>query len=251
MKNIIAVLFTSLFWIAPLGAQEAQVVPAIPVEPIGQVEPAVPAGSEYIVICGGPAMRTWEKSKHYQHDNTWVNFIAAAEIRWKQIKSQPHSGDALTWLVYRTGYERRGKENGEDLIKSIEARARVLGVNLRWFNSGAELVDYINNGYARDSIKIANLDYFGHSNKNCWMFDYSSDIDGCSMAFLHNKDLPGLKMGSFLENAHVKSWGCHSAQSFTDEWKRYTGTTMTGTVGKTDYSTGGLPVVTRAKGWSN
>jgi hypothetical protein len=242
MKNLVFILF-GIFLIVPLLAEKP-----LPAE---AVEPAMPAGSEYLIICGGPALRTWEKNKRYQHDNTWLNFISAAEIRWKQIKGKAQPGDVLTWLVFEPGYERRGKENGEDLVKSIENRARALGVNLKWFKLSSEVVDHINEGYSRDSVKIANLDYFGHSNRNCWMFDYSNGVDGCSSAFLHNKDLPALKKGSFLEQAHVQSWGCHSAQSFTDEWKRCTGTTMIGTVGKTDYSTGGLPVVTRARGWSS
>lgn len=260
MKKIITALLSGIFIALPIFAEETS--PAEPavrrdvvpedVAAAGQpARPAVPAGSEFIVICGGPALRAWEKSKRRPHDNTWMNFISAAEIRWNQIKSQAKPGDVLTWMVYKPGYQRRSKEDGDDHIKSVENRAHSLGVNLVWFDPSSEVIDHLNSAYPRDSVKIASLDYFGHSNRNCWMFDYSNGVDGSSYSFLHNKDLPQLKMGSFVDAAHVKSWGCHSAESFCQEWKRYTGATMIGTVGKTDYSTGGLPKVTRAPGWSS
>jgi hypothetical protein len=172
-------------------------------------------------------------------------------VRWKQIKPKAKKGDVFTWLIYRPGYEQRGKEDGANLIQAVENRARALGVTVKWFGPSFEVIDHLNGGYPRDTVKIANFDYFGHSNKNCWMFDYSNNVDGCSNSFIHIKDLPSLSAGIFLTQAHVKSWGCHSAEAFTSEWKKYTGTTMIGTVGKTDYSTGGLPKVTRARGWSS
>lgn len=260
MKNIIIALLSGIFLSLPAFAQEraaAEAVPAGDVRPedvaaaVEPAHPAAPAGSEYIIICGGPALKAWEKSKRHPHDNTWMNFIGASEIRWNQIKSHTKPGDVLTWLIYKPGYERRSKEDGEDHVRSVENRAHALGVNLKWFGPSYEVINHINGAYSRDSVKIANLEYFGHSNRNCWMFDYSNGLDGCSYSFLHNKDLPQLKAGSFVAAAHVKSWGCHSAESFCQEWKRYTGTTMIGTVGKTDYSTGGLPKVTRAPGWSS
>ncbi len=232
------------------SAAELAVTPAQVAREVEQPPAAIPAGSEYVIICGGPAMRTWENAKRHPHDNTWANFISAAEVRWKQIKANAKPGDVYTWLVYRKGYEHRSGEDKTDHIKGVENIAKTLGVKLKWFGPSYEVVDHINSGYPRDQVKIANLDYFGHSNRNCWMFDYSNDIDGCSDSFLHNKDLPTLNSGSFLPNAHVKSWGCHSAESFCYEWERATGTKMIGTVGKTDYSTGGLPKVTRAPGWS-
>ena len=259
MKRITVALFSGILMLNSVRAEEQAVVEAAPVDAVSveelnqTVEPphaAIPAGSEYIIICGGPALREWEKNKRRPHDNTWVNFITAGEIRWGQIKKVARPGDVFTWLVYRPGYDRRSKADGEDHVRSIENRALSLGVTVKWFGPSDEVVEHINNGYPRDTVRIANLDYFGHSNRNCWMFDYSNGVDGCSTSFLHNRDLPALKKGSFIEQARVKSWGCHSAESFTQEWKRYTGTVMIGTVGKTDYSTGGLPVVTRARGWS-
>jgi hypothetical protein len=256
MKQITSTLLLGLLLASSLSAQE-EAIPAQDVRPedvaaaVEPPRPAMPAGSEYIIICGGPALKTWEKSKKRPHDNTWANFVAASEVRWKQIKAKAKPGDVLTWLVYKPGYARRSKEDGEDRVRSIENRARALGVTVKWFGPSQEVIDHINGAYPRGEVKIANLDYFGHSNRNCWMFDYSNGVDGCSYSFLHNKDLPQLKPGSFIAAAHVKSWGCHSAESFCQQWKKATGTTMIGTVGKTDYSTGGLPKVTRAPGWSS
>jgi hypothetical protein len=257
--KIIRLLSGFIFALSAIAQEEAvpaeavtarDVVPEDVVAAGVPAHPAAPAGSEYIVICGGPALRTWERSKKHPHDNTWANFVTASEIRWKQIKPKVKAGDVLTWLVYKPGYERRSKEDGENRVSSIENRARTLGVNIKWFGPSQEVIDHINGAYPRDSVKIANLEFFGHSNRNCWMFDYSNGVDGCSYSFLHNKDLPQLKADSFVQTAYVKSWGCHSAEAFCREWKRYTGTTMIGTTGKTDYSTGGLPKVTRAPGWS-
>ena len=254
MGNPFQKIVLSLLAAAALGsattlarAQGEESVPALPVENLSPVPGN--ASREYIVISGGPALREWEKLKKHSHDHTWANFINASVVRWEQIHKVSKAGDKLTWMVYRTGYERRGKEDNANEIGAIENKAKALGVHVKWFRSGGELIDYINNGYPRDSVKIANLDYFGHSNKYCWMFDYSNSIDGCSWAYLHVKDMPGLRYGSFVQNAKVWSWGCHSAEAFCQDWERYTGSHMVGTVGKTDYSTGGLPVVTRAPGW--
>ena len=58
-----------------------------------------------------------------------------------------------------------------------------------WFDTKEELINYLNKGQDRDKVKIASFDYFGHSNKACFLFDYSNTIDTMSIAYLHVKDL--------------------------------------------------------------
>ena len=58
-------------------------------------------------------------------------------------------------------------------------------INLVWFRSTQELINYINNGQSgRGNLKISGFEYFGHSNKACFMFDYSNNIDSASKAWL-------------------------------------------------------------------
>src|SRR5213076_388232 len=63
--------------------------------------------------------------------------------------------------------------------------------NLRlvYFNKGGDVIDYLNNGQPRTSLKVAAFEYFGHSNKACFMFDYSNVIDSSAKAWLHETEL--------------------------------------------------------------
>jgi len=110
-------------------------------------------------------------------------------------------------------------------------------INLVWFRSTEELIRYINNGASgRSGLKISGFEYFGHSNKYSFMFDYSSDVYATSTAWLHEHDLGKLSRWAFASKAYCQSWGCHTAESFSKAWKRATGTFMVGAQGKTDYS---------------
>jgi hypothetical protein len=110
-------------------------------------------------------------------------------------------------------------------------------INLVWFRSTQELINYINNGQSgRGNLKISGFEYFGHSNKFSFMFDYSSDVYATSTAWLHENDLRKISRWAFSGKAYCQSWGCHTAESFSKAWKRATGTKMVGAQGKTDYS---------------
>ncbi|MCB1090078.1 MAG: hypothetical protein KDL87_01000, partial [Verrucomicrobiae bacterium] len=110
------------------------------------------------------------------------------------------------------------------------------GVRLVWINNGADVINYLNNAPNRRHMKVGGFEYFGHSNKYCWTFDYSNEILGASKAFLHERDLKGIKRGVFSRQAFCKSWGCHSGESFVKAFKKATGVDMIGAIGKTDYS---------------
>ena len=49
------------------------------------------------------------------------------------------------------------------------------------------------------------------------------------------------------EDAVCKSWGCHSGELYSKWWKNEFDVAMTGAVGKTDFSHGGLPALSDAE----
>ncbi len=199
------------------------------------------AAVEHVVVSGGPALRKFEKFKVRTHDVYWGNFVDSALIRLGALKSMVQEGDRVAWLVYRPAYSRRSAEQGEDLVAHVKAKADAMGVLLYWFDTSAQLVNYLNKGVDRTAHPIAGLDFFGHSNKVNWMFDYSNEVDGCSVVFLHTRDLAQIERSIFASGAVAQSWGCHSGEYYTQKFMERTGVKMWGAVGKTDYSAGGLP----------
>ena len=209
------------------------------------------SGGEYIVLTGGPALRFMEHGKAASHDMYWFNFIDASVIRLKQLKAVAPPNVVITWLVYRPAYAARSTELGMNLLPQIEEKARQAGATLVWFDSTPQLISYFNKGHDRDKMKIASFDYFGHSNKACFLFDYSNTIDTMSIAYLHVKDLRHIDSDAFSRNALCKSWGCHSGEMYSKWWKGQFDVAMIGAIGKTDFSHGGLPVLSNSDGkWS-
>jgi len=198
------------------------------------------AAREYIVISGGPSLIEWEKFKKVPHDHWWANFVRAARIRLGELRERQGDGALVTWMVYKPGYVRRGtRQEKRDLLKEIGTVRDKFKVNLVYFSSQRELLDYINKGSAshpRPRWKIADLEYFGHSNRACFMFDYSNEIDSGSKAWLHETELGKLDRNAFAPRAFFKSWGCHTGESMSRLWRKATGQPMIGAVGTTDYS---------------
>ncbi len=205
--------------------------------------------SEAIVLTGGPALRFMEHGKgDVSHDVYWFNFVDASVIRLGQLKSEAKPGEQITWLIYRPAYASRSKELGLDLLAQLQAKANKLGVTLHWFESKADLIAYLNKGFDRNNVKIVNFDYFGHSNKACFLFDYSNTIDTMSIAWLHVKDLRYIDDDIFAKDATCKSWGCHSGEEYSQWWKSHFDVAMTGAIGKTDFAHGGLPQLSNSDG---
>lgn len=198
---------------------------------------------EFIIVSGGPSLYEWEKYKSTPHDRFWGNFIRSARYRIQEIQKQYGPGARITWLVYKPGYVRRDQREdaGNDLIGNILSVRDKYGVNLVWFNKGSDVVAYLNGGQPRDRVKIGGFDFFGHSNRACFMFDYSNEIDSGSKAWLHEDELKTIRRGLFAKGAVVKSWGCHTGESMSKKWRQATGTRMIGAIGKTDYSTISVP----------
>mgnify|MGYP000167282412 CR=1 FL=1 len=196
------------------------------------------AQSEYVIVSGGPALRQWENMRKpgEQHDRWWGNFVRTARVRIEEIKKQAAPGTIITWMVYQDAYVRRAGEDKQPLTSHVTSVRDKYGVRLVWFRSGDDVINYINNGMGRGRIKVSGFEYFGHSNKFCFMFDYSSDIYGVSSSFLHEADLKRLHRSAFARDAYCKSWGCHTGESMSTLWKKATGVRMIGAFGKTDYS---------------
>lgn len=206
--------------------------------------PAATFEKEYIILSGGPSLIEWEKFKAQPHDKWWGNFIRTARVRIQEIQARDPNAN-ITWLVYKEGYVKRGQQEGEDLISNIESVRDKYGVKLIFFDKGKEVLDYLNFGQPRDRVKICNFEFYGHSNKACFLFDYSCEIDSASKSFLHETDFTKLKKGIFFRDAFIKSWGCHTGESMSQKFRQATGLRMHGAVGKTDYSGGTFIVLSK------
>ena len=204
---------------------------------------------EYVILSGGPALRAWEeyRAPGDQHDKFWGNFIRSARIRMDQLRRIHGDALRLTWLVYRPGYVTRSREDQVKRPEYICDTSEIIRiaserkVNLVWVDSKNSLISYLNN---RGGRKMSGFDYFGHSNKYCFLLDYSNDILGVSSSYLHCTDLNRLHRGIFTRDAQVQSWGCNTGDYMSRVWKRSTGHPMLGASsggipgcnGKTDYS---------------
>jgi len=208
---------------------------------------AAPDAGEIIIISGGVSLWQWEKWKGQPHDNWWMNFVRAARLRIQEIKTRD-PGAQITWLVFKPSYVTRARQENNDLLSHISSVRDAYGVKLVFFNETADLIGYLNHGHPRSQVKITALEYFGHSNKACWMFDYSNNIDSASKAYLHEKEFGQLKRGIFAKGAVVKSWGCHTGESMSRRFLAATGVPMVGAIGKTQYMTDELPILSSANG---
>ena len=199
---------------------------------------------EYILLSGGPSLEEWEKYKSTPHDRWWGNFIRAARVRIEQLQKQHGPNARITWLVYKPGYTRRAeRQDRSDLISNIVSVRDKYGVNLVFFDRTDQVINYLNHGQPRNRVKIASFEFYGHSNRACFMFDYSNEIDSASKVWLHENELKKINRGIFTRDAFVKSWGCHTGESMSKAFRQATGKRMIGAIGKTDYAHGHL------RGW--
>lgn len=234
MRTRIALLFG---WIALLVMSQE------PLSAQRLTQPTVVSDGEYLLVSGGVTLHKWEKWKVNPRDNWWMNFIRAARIRIQQLQAAGVRPEQITWFVYRPAYVSRSKQEGQDLISNIVSVRDAYKINLKFFERTAQLIDHINSGKPRDRVKIVNFEYFGHSNKACFLFDYSNGIDSASKVWLHENELAKLNRNAFARNAFVKSWGCHTGESMSQKFRSMFGIPMWGAVGKSQYMTHELPVL--------
>jgi len=193
------------------------------------------AFAEHVIVCGGPSLRKWENLRvtDDQHDRWWGNFIRASTLRMAEVRIAYGKEAPLVWLVYKPGYDARGREDGKPYTSWIAEQATKRNATLIWFNSTN---DYINKINSRPRGSVITYDYFGHSNKYAFMFDYGSDIMAASTAVLHERHIPRLNSSVFADNAYCKSWGCHTGESMSKVWKQNLGVSLEGARGKTVYT---------------
>src|SRR3954471_6287757 len=206
-----------------------------------------PANGEYVMLVGGPSLMVWEKYKQQPHDHWWANFIRAARIRTEQIRATAPDAK-ITWLVYRQGYKDRAVQEKQDLFGFIDSVKDKFNLNLVYFGNGNDVINYLNSGQPRDSMKVADFEYFGHSNAKCFMFDYSSNIESACKSWLHEDELRKINSRIFASGAFAKSWGCHTGESMSKKWVAATGVPMWGVIGKTQYMMDELPVIVGQNG---
>ena len=222
----------------------AQENPAPPLPPSQNVPLS---GGEYIILTGGVSLMQWEKFKAQPHDNWWMNFVRASRIRMQQLQAA-NPAVQITWLVYRPAYIARSKQEKNDLLGHIASVRDAFHVKLVFFDKAEEVIAYLNAGQPRSTVKLTGFEFFGHSNKACWMFDYSNNMDSASKCWLHENDLAKINRGLFAKDAFVKSWSCHTGESMNSKFYSATGVRMWGATGKTQYMTDELPVLSSAGG---
>ncbi len=190
--------------------------------------------AEHVIVAGGPALRKWENYRvpADQHDRWWANFIRASTLRMEEIRKAYGPGASIVWMVYQPGYQARGREDGQPYTSWITQLASKNRATLIWFDSGGGFIQQLN---SRPRGSVETFDFFGHSNRYCFMFDYSADIMAASKAWLHERDLPRIKASIFTRNAYCKSWGCHTGESMSAVWKSATGIALEGARGPTTY----------------
>ena len=195
----------------------------------------------------------WEKYKGANaHDHWWANFVRAGRIRTEQLRAKLGPDAKITWLVYKQGYVDRAAQEKQDLLGFIDSVREAFNLNLVYFRNGEDVINYINNGQPRDQVKIAFFEFFGHSNKACFMFDYSSNVDSASKSFLHQSQLSAIKRSSFTKDAEIRSWGCHTGEMMSKKWHESVGNRMWGAIGKTQFMTHELPILSSPGGkWTN
>ena len=209
---------------------------------VGTVQAQTP---EHVILCGGPALRKWEdlRTKTDQHDRWWANFVRASTLRMAEVRRAYGKEAKLVWIVYRPGYVTRGREDGKPYTKWIAEQAAKRNCELVWIDTGAAAIKAIN---SRPSRSILTFDFFGHSNRHCFLLDYGNEIMAVSRQWIHEDDLRRLRRGVFHKNALCQSYGCHTGESMSAYWRAATGVPLVGARGKTDYvvvGQGRLPVV--------
>ncbi|MDQ6626001.1 MAG: hypothetical protein M3Y69_07675 [Verrucomicrobiota bacterium] len=230
MKRLLALLVPLLLLFGAITPARAQVTP------------------EYVLLVGGPSLQMWEKYKTQPHDHWWANFVRAARIRTEQLREKYGPDAKITWLVYKQGYIDRGVQEKQNLLGYLDSIHEKFNVNIVYFRNGDDVINYLNTGQPRDQVKVAFFEYFGHSNKACFLFDYSSNVDSASKSWLHESELSKINRVAFTKDAMVRSWGCHSGESMSKKWKDAVGNRMWGAIGKTQFMTDELPILSSPGG---
>lgn len=203
------------------------------------------AQAVHVILTGGAALKSWEqyRGKGIAHDNWWANFVRASTIRIAQLQQQS-SKAAITWIVYRPAYIKRGREDGKPYMQWIRELAVKYGVKLVWTNTGDGAIRALNRAPRSKTDFVESFYYFGHSNPYCLMLDYSSDIVAVSTQWIHETDLAKIDKSIFRPQSDCRSYGCYTGMSMSGWWRKIIGVPMWGNMESTQYapvSNGRLP----------
>jgi hypothetical protein len=246
---VLLLLAAAVFVPVPVGAQSTPnsavartAAYNVSSQPASATQPPAPVVSgpprEYVILTGGPSLTVWEKYKAAPHDQFWASFVRASRTRFQQLQMENgNDPNALyTWLIFEDGYRSRGAQDHQDYISDLNSVRDKYHLHMVPVENGVQVMDYLNHGQDRGRIKVADFEYFGHSNRCCFMFDYSNNIDSASKYYLHEDQLGALSRSDFARHAFVKSWGCHTGESMSAKFYAATGTRMIGAIGRTDFS---------------
>ncbi|MDQ8192286.1 hypothetical protein [Roseibacillus persicicus] len=206
---------------------------------------SVTAQQVHVILCGGPALRSWEDLRvpPDQHDRWWANFVRASTMRMDELQKAYGTTTQIVWMVYKPGYVTRGREDGDPYTTWIAEQASKRKAKLVWLQNSNDFFRTMNS-FPKGSV--TNFDFFGHSNKHCFLLDYSNEIMASCKSWIHETELGRLRATIFSRNALCQSYGCHTGESMSAYWKNATGVTLIGAKGKTDYTSlteGKLPKV--------
>ena len=188
---------------------------------------------EHVILAGGPASRKWEdlRVEKDRHDRWWANFIRASTMRMDELRKAHGASAKITWIVYKKGYITRSRDDGKPYTTWITEQATKRNAKLIWINTNSQALSAMNS-----RSDIITFDFFGHSNRFCFMLDYGSDVMAVSQCWIHENDLGKIRRSIFNKNALCQSWGCHTGESMSAVWKRKLGVPLIGAKGKTDYA---------------
>lgn len=188
-----------------------------------------------VIMTGGVALRSWENNRGpLAHDNWWANFVRASTIQMEITRSKDPNAK-IVWLVYRPAYVTRGAENKTDYVSRIRETAAKYRTKLVFFDTMDQMYKAINTA-PKGKDRITHFYYFGHSNPNAFMLDYSNYIVAASTVWMHEDDLAKrIKPGVFAPDAECWSYGCYTGCSMSQKWKQATGASMWGNLESTRY----------------
>lgn len=194
----------------------------------------MPVFSDHVIVTGGPALRKWEdlRIKEKQHDRWWGNFVRASTLRIDEIKKENPEA-VIHWLVFKPSFKKRGEEDAKPYTDWLDRLAEKRGIEMHWFSTTEEFLAKLN---ACEDQSVETFDYFGHSNRYAFMFEYGADIIAASTCWLHEDELNRIDRKIFARKAMCKSWGCHTGESMSRLWRKHLKLPLIGAKGATNYS---------------
>lgn len=190
----------------------------------------------HVIIAGGTSVKD-----PGGHDKSGWNFLNAAANRAKNIKQNDPTAK-VTVIMYSPAdlsYQKRGVSEGkgkEYYEKTMRDSAARNGFDLIIIRKADQLTPTLNT--AKDG-QIEQLEYFGHSNPNDFLLEYSSDKPGQSTDYWgkQKNDIAGVRKGIFAAGGEVNLYGCNlgNAGGLAQEMRNRWGLKTTASDTKTDF----------------